>query len=491
MAQTNPNRRYLFAGTSLGLINDTLPTELPPNGTIFDTLNKYGISWKDYYSDNPSPLVFLGLTRESNIGEKFVKMEEFFKDADAGTLPQFSLLDPNYAVQSEENPQDIQFGDQYLAGVVNAVMHGPQWSQTLMIWTYDESGGWYDHVPPPAAIAPDDVPPDLPAGFLPGGFDLYGFRVPAGRHLPLREARLRLPRGLRPHVGPEDGGDEVEPPRSHAARRQRHRRPRHGRPEGQAGLPHAAEPARPGQPGQFVPCLATGPGPIPPPVGGDGGMRRPPLGAARGRRLVPGAGGMLGLPVGLRTKTSTTASGPPGTTPSAPPCAPASVSAVVDFTKFGGTSSTLAGAVVFTDIVRQPVRPPRRAPGPGSGGRRPADPRLRGARAPRPPGDRRLDPGGALGHGREAASSITFSLTGPAPGLLQLERPVPGMGRPGGRPRSHRHQRQQLDDALFGKVESDQTVYVGPVAAPPPPADTSSPGPGAGRHAPEVLSHLS
>jgi phospholipase C len=180
LAQTNPNRRYLFSGTSLGLINDSLPSELPPNGTIFDSFNKYGITWKDYYSDNPSPLVYIGLAAKTSITDKFVKMAEFFEDAAAGTLPQFSMLEPNYTVQSEENPQDVQYGDQYLSDVVNAVLQGPQWSKTLMIWTYDEWGGWYDHVPPPAAIAPDDVPPDLPPGYLPGGFDRYGFRVPAG-----------------------------------------------------------------------------------------------------------------------------------------------------------------------------------------------------------------------------------------------------------------------------------------------------------------------
>jgi phospholipase C len=180
MAQTNPNRRYLFSGTSLGLINDGLPSGLPPNGTIFNTFNKYGITWKDYYSDTPSPLVYISLASDTSITENFVKMAEFYKDAAAGTLPQFSMLEPNYTIQSEENPQDVQYGDQYLCDVVNAVLQGPQWSNTLMIWTYDEWGGWYDHVPPPAAITPDDVQPDLPPGFLPGGFDRYGFRVPAG-----------------------------------------------------------------------------------------------------------------------------------------------------------------------------------------------------------------------------------------------------------------------------------------------------------------------
>jgi phospholipase C len=180
MCQTGPNRRYLFSGTSLGVINDSFTTQLPPNGTIFDSFNRYGISWKEYYSDAPTIGYYLPMLSKPGISDKLVRISDFYRDAAAGKLPQFSILEPNYSDQSEENPQDIQYGDQFLSDVVRAVITGPQWSKTMMIWTYDEWGGWYDHVPPPAAIAPDDVPPDLPPGYLPGGFDLYGFRVPAG-----------------------------------------------------------------------------------------------------------------------------------------------------------------------------------------------------------------------------------------------------------------------------------------------------------------------
>jgi phospholipase C len=180
LGQTDPNRRFLMSGTSLGLVNDTFPTALPPNGTIFDSFNKYNISWRDYYSNVPTVGVYLPLLTRPAIAENLVKIDQFFSDAAAGSLPQFSLLEPNYSIQSEENPQDVQYGDQFLSDVVNAVMAGPQWSKTLMIWNYDEWGGWYDHVPPPAAVTPDDVPPDLPPGSLPGTFARYGFRVPAG-----------------------------------------------------------------------------------------------------------------------------------------------------------------------------------------------------------------------------------------------------------------------------------------------------------------------
>ena len=180
LGQTDPNRRYLISATSLGLINDSFPTALPPNGTIFNTFNKYDISWREYYSDVPTAGVYLPLFSQPAVSENLVKIDQFFTDAGSGSLPQFSLLDPNYTIQSEENPQDVQYGDQFLAAVVNAVLSGPQWSKTLMIWTYDEWGGWYDHVPPPAAVTPDDVPPDLPPGSLPGTFARYGFRVPGG-----------------------------------------------------------------------------------------------------------------------------------------------------------------------------------------------------------------------------------------------------------------------------------------------------------------------
>ncbi len=178
MAQTDPNRRYLIAGTSLGLIDDTFPPALPPNGVIFEQFNKHGITWKDYYSTLPTLGVFLPLISDQTLVKGLAHIDQFYVDAAAGNLPFYSLVEPNYDEQSEENPQDIQFGDQFVGKVVNAVMSSPNWPKTMLIWTYDEHGGYYDHVPPPAAIPPDDVPPALVAGDPPGGFDRYGFRVP-------------------------------------------------------------------------------------------------------------------------------------------------------------------------------------------------------------------------------------------------------------------------------------------------------------------------
>jgi len=129
--------------------------------------------------------------------------EEFFTHADNGTLPAFSLVDPDFKAYSEENPQDIQKGESFAAEVIRRVTHGKGWANTLLIWLYDEHGGYYDHVPPPAAGEPDDVPGRsvlsrktwlhavlrvLAPGYVkkaqlmddgPKRYDRLGFRVPA------------------------------------------------------------------------------------------------------------------------------------------------------------------------------------------------------------------------------------------------------------------------------------------------------------------------
>ena len=80
-------------------------------------------------------------------------IDQFFADAANGTLPAFSIVDPDFDAYSEENPQDIRKGESFAAEVINRVLHGKGWPHTLLIWVYDEHGGYYDHVPPPAGGA--------------------------------------------------------------------------------------------------------------------------------------------------------------------------------------------------------------------------------------------------------------------------------------------------------------------------------------------------
>jgi phospholipase C len=180
LGQTYPNRRYLMSATSLGMVNDTIPSldSYPPNGTIFDKLAAAGISWRDYYSTLSTTELYPELYIK-NVGTNVLPIKEFFKDAAAGTLPGFSLVEPNYTTQSEEDPQNVATGEKFAASVINAVISGPAWDKSLLIWTYDEHGGYFDHVPPPPAIKPDNIPPDVPTGESTyNGFAQYGFRVP-------------------------------------------------------------------------------------------------------------------------------------------------------------------------------------------------------------------------------------------------------------------------------------------------------------------------
>ncbi len=182
LGQTDPNRRYLLAATSAGMVNDDV-SELStpaPNGTIFDRLEQYGIPWRDYFHTSSSPTTGVFLSDPANQSPNVVSIDAFFTDAAAGTLPGFAIIDPQYDTGSEENPQDIAVGEAFAAQVVNAVMSSPAWPRTLLVWTYDEHGGYYDHVPPPPAIAPDSIAPIVPSGESSyDGFQRYGFRVPS------------------------------------------------------------------------------------------------------------------------------------------------------------------------------------------------------------------------------------------------------------------------------------------------------------------------
>ena len=203
--QTFPNRRFFLCGTAFGLVSTDISsvTQSPPNGTIVDRLNRYGISWKDYFVDVPATGVIEEIPQKNP--QNMAPIAQFFSDCKAGTLPQVAWVDSeigalnvigsdlaneipigngvsNYTAaqdQDEENPADIQLGESFVQSVVDAVLASPAWPRTLLVWLYDEHGGYYDHVPPPAAIAPDTIKPKIGPKDYPGGYDMYGPRVPA------------------------------------------------------------------------------------------------------------------------------------------------------------------------------------------------------------------------------------------------------------------------------------------------------------------------
>ncbi len=248
LGPTFPNRRFLISGTANGLMDD-LPVNMadyPPTGTIFDELTRNRVSWINYHpltggrtvtartragravqhrtrmirrrlrmlqALKPSTLAGLGKDMQFTadiyplgIARYMLHvhgLDDFFHDAADGTLPAFSIVNPDFKAYSEENPQDIRKGESFAAAVINAVMHGKGWMNTLLIWVYDEHGGYYDHAPPPLAVPPDDVPARslvtsgtwfgrvmrvLNPGYVrhceqldvgPRTYDRYGVRVPA------------------------------------------------------------------------------------------------------------------------------------------------------------------------------------------------------------------------------------------------------------------------------------------------------------------------
>jgi phospholipase C len=212
-AQTYPNRRFLYAGTASGMIStdsSTFSLPPPPNGTVMDNLSRYNVSWMSYFTDLPD-LAIVPSNLE-NHPANFAPIAEFFVACATGALPNVSYVDTemgltsviggllssyisdlpspvsdlvgnlNQLLQSqggdEENPQDIAIGEASVALIVNAVMQSPAWPRTLLIWNYDEHGGYYDHVPPPTAIIPDSIPPSVSPTDVQGAYNLYGIRVP-------------------------------------------------------------------------------------------------------------------------------------------------------------------------------------------------------------------------------------------------------------------------------------------------------------------------
>ena len=199
--QTYPNRRFLMAATAYGLVNTVVPGPSdppPPNGTIFDRLNAYGVSWMNYFTDLPQIAIIPSALKANP--NHVAPIARFYTDATAGNLPAVSLVDPDFGLadvvgglvpgqpipesvraqgQDEENPQNVQFGEAFVSQVVNAVINSPLWQRTLLVWLYDEHGGYYDHVAPPPAPLPDAIAPVLGAGDFPGRYDQYGVRVPA------------------------------------------------------------------------------------------------------------------------------------------------------------------------------------------------------------------------------------------------------------------------------------------------------------------------
>jgi len=159
-------------------INMQLFGNFPNVPTIFNRLEQAGIdSWKIYFHDIAQAHTLLQLFL---LGSHFHIYRQFQADCQTGQLPAYSFIEPQYFADfghpenDQHPPSVVTLGEQLIADVYNCLRASKVWRKTLLLITYDEHGGCYDHVAPSAA-----VPPQPPVPGQTFGFDRYGVRVPA------------------------------------------------------------------------------------------------------------------------------------------------------------------------------------------------------------------------------------------------------------------------------------------------------------------------
>lgn len=182
---TFPNRYFFHAATSSGIAKGNAGPGGNKARTVFQDMDECPAkpTWNIFYGDFPGSLEFAYLTgRKSRVQP----LSKFYAAAAAGTLPNYSFLEPNYFTKNgperDQHPMKtpgqstVTHGEELIAQVYTALRRGPRWNNTLFLITYDEHGGFMDHVPPPACPNPDGK---VATGAYPCDFTRLGVRVPA------------------------------------------------------------------------------------------------------------------------------------------------------------------------------------------------------------------------------------------------------------------------------------------------------------------------
>ena len=216
MSRTNINREYLLGATSGGYAypNGTSSADTPQltSKTIFEDLQDAGISWRIYV--NPTGTGCSGPPYEascliqtsylsnfayaqtvvSTYPQNVQPISQYMTDLQNGTLAQVSYIAPasdagldEHGTDSDsDDPTNVQSGEVYVESLINALMNSSSWNSSALFWTYDESGGLYDHVSPQQMPSPDGIKPkDLLAGDIcltstgpTCDFTWTGYRIP-------------------------------------------------------------------------------------------------------------------------------------------------------------------------------------------------------------------------------------------------------------------------------------------------------------------------
>lgn len=184
-ASTQPNRLFVHSATSHGATsnNQASLTAGFPQRTIFDNIYDAGLSFAIYFQNLPSVLFYRNL-RQLKYVDKFRPYGLWFKhDAKAGTLPNYVVIEQRYfdvigAAANDDHPShDVTEGQKLVKEVYETLRASPQWNEILFVVTYDEHGGFFDHVPTPthSVPSPDNIVGPPPFNFA---FNRLGVRVP-------------------------------------------------------------------------------------------------------------------------------------------------------------------------------------------------------------------------------------------------------------------------------------------------------------------------
>ncbi|KAL0371057.1 UNVERIFIED_CONTAM: Non-specific phospholipase C2 [Sesamum angustifolium] len=184
-ASTQPNRLYVHSATSHGATSNVaaLLAKGYPQRTIFEDLDDAGISFGIYYQNIPATLFYRDLRKLKYIGKFHPYGLSFKKDAKNGKLPGYVVVEQRYTDSkvepaNDDHPShDVYQGQMFVKEVYETLRGSPQWNETLLVITYDEHGGFYDHVATPnrGVPSPDGIVGPDPFFFK---FDRLGVRVP-------------------------------------------------------------------------------------------------------------------------------------------------------------------------------------------------------------------------------------------------------------------------------------------------------------------------
>ncbi|KAJ3273689.1 hypothetical protein HDV01_003968 [Terramyces sp. JEL0728] len=177
---TFPNRHFLHCASSLGLTDNRLLKEGLKCKTIYENLDEKNVSWRIYHSQaaGTTTLMYYNISSQPSFKANMLPFNQFITDMKNGNISQFTYLDPDLGDADYHPPAHTAKGEAYVKQVYDAVRNSPVWNETLLLITFDEHGGFFDHVPPPKNVP---IPDNSTVTPMSGDFSFgrLGPRVPA------------------------------------------------------------------------------------------------------------------------------------------------------------------------------------------------------------------------------------------------------------------------------------------------------------------------